>query len=213
LEQEVLQLKNERIGAIVMLGVGIVLYVLIDFQTRPVVLTNANSSFEVTSRSFPRIAIGAIILFCIIELIAQFMIARRTKTKQAQSTETALAASVTQGDETEGSATLETEENLAIEAGDALTDVAKLGNSAEKTKKSDYLGLLGIAAGVIFYLLMYRPLGYLITGIIVCTWLCLIFKAKPLYAVMTGFALPILIYLMFAVALRTPLPKGLLPFL
>ena len=151
-----------------------------------------------SARTFPRIAIGVIIICSALELSSQFLKARRIKKVQAARTDTVMEAS----------------EDPGVEAIDAAADPAAApDDGAKKAEKKDYRGPLGIVVAMILYFILFKPLGFILTGILVCTGLCLYFKAKTMWAVITGVAIPILVYMLFAVALGTPLPKGVLFFL
>lgn len=65
--------KSEVFGTMITLIVGIILFILIPYQSVPTLLTRPSSKFKVTAQTFPKVAIVLIILFSILELARLFL--------------------------------------------------------------------------------------------------------------------------------------------
>jgi tripartite-type tricarboxylate transporter receptor subunit TctC len=69
---------------------------------------------------------------------------------------------------------------------------------------------LAVLAAVVFYLLAAEALGFLLTATVLLGGVLLLFRVRPWMAVAIAVTASVVLYQVFAVMLRVPLPRGLL---
>jgi hypothetical protein len=79
-----------------------------------------------------------------------------------------------------------------------------------QTESLDLKSPLLIIGAAIFYLAAAEHLGFVITGSVLLVGLLLCFRVRPSLAIGLGVVLSIVVYQVFAIGLRVPLPRGLL---
>lgn len=87
---------------------------------------------------------------------------------------------------------------------------APLVQIGEELRSRDALLKLGVPASVIFWLLTVNSLGFLLTTMIVALVLSVALGARVLPALVTAVGLSAMLYLIFGVLLRVPLPRGMI---
>jgi hypothetical protein len=79
-----------------------------------------------------------------------------------------------------------------------------------QSESADLKSPLLIIAAAIFYLVAAEHFGFVITAAALLVGLLLCFRVRPSLAIGLGLALSVVVYQVFAIGLRVPLPRGLL---
>ena len=79
-----------------------------------------------------------------------------------------------------------------------------------QTESNDLKAPLLVIIATLFYLVAAEHLGFVITAAVMLTGLLLCFRVRPTLAIGLGLGLSVVVYQVFAIGLRVPLPRGLL---